>query len=74
MIAGSQLASAARVTLTVSPLSVFVVFTNNDSAYQATLDLYAVGVDVSLLVDARAACNACGKVRKRASKYSPGLS
>ena len=52
-----------RITLTVSPLVLVAMlssFTNNDSAYEATLDLFAAGVDVSLLVDARAVmfCNA----------------
>jgi sarcosine oxidase subunit alpha len=31
-----------------------VVFTNNDSAYQAALDLHAAGVEVAAVVDARA--------------------
>ena len=65
---GVMLASAARDYVNrfaVRPGRNAVVFTNNDSAYEATLDLSAAGVDVSLLVDARAAIPAtlAAKVR-----------
>ena len=66
---GVMLASAARDYVNrfaARPGRNAVVFTNNDSAYEATLDLSAAGVDVSLLVDARAAIPAtlAAKVRE----------
>ena len=54
---GVMLASAARTyanRYAVKPGSRAVIFTNNDSAYSAALDLKASGIDVALLVDSRA--------------------
>lgn len=53
---GVMLASAAQGythRYGVLPGHRAVVFTNNDSAYQAALDMSAAGVEVELLVDAR---------------------
>jgi sarcosine oxidase subunit alpha len=55
---GVMLASAARVYVKrygVRPGSRAVVFTNNDSAYDAALDLRAAGIEIAALVDSRAA-------------------
>lgn len=53
---GVMLASAARDyanRFAVRPGGRAVIFTNNDSAYEAALDLVKIGVDVAMLVDAR---------------------
>ncbi len=53
---GVMLASAARAYVkryAVKPGSRAVIFTNNDSAYGAALDLAAAGVSVEAIVDAR---------------------
>jgi sarcosine oxidase subunit alpha len=55
---GVMLASAVSVYLrryAVAPGRSAVVFTNNDSAYQAALDLHHAGIAVVAVVDARAA-------------------
>ena len=55
---GVMLASAARAYVNrhaVKPGTRAVIFTNNDSAYAAALDLKANGVDIAMIVDARAA-------------------
>jgi heterotetrameric sarcosine oxidase alpha subunit len=55
---GIMLASAARAYVNrygVRPGSRAVVFTNNDSAYDATFDLRAAGIEIAALVDSRAA-------------------
>jgi sarcosine oxidase, subunit alpha len=54
---GVMLASAARAYLNrfaVRPGSRAVVFTNNDSAYAAALDLFGAGVAIEAIVDLRA--------------------
>ncbi len=54
---GIMLASAARTFLHrygVKVGSQVVVFTTNDSAYPAALDLHSVGVQVNAIIDARA--------------------
>ena len=54
---GVMLASAARAYVNrygVRPGNRAVVFTNNDSAYEAALDLAAAGVAVAAIVDCRA--------------------
>ncbi len=54
---GVMLASAARTYVNryaVRPGNRAVVFTNNDSAYGAALDLAAAGISVAAIVDARA--------------------
>ena len=53
---GVMLAGAARTYVNrfaVKPGRRAVVFTNNDSAYEAAVDLAAAGVDVAMVVDAR---------------------
>ncbi len=53
---GVMLASAARAYANqygVRPGSRSVVFTNNDTAYAAAIDLAAVGVEIAAIVDAR---------------------
>jgi sarcosine oxidase, subunit alpha len=54
---GVMLASAARTYVNryaVRPGNRAVVFTNNDSAYGAALDLQAAGIKISAIVDVRA--------------------
>ena len=54
---GVMLASAARTYVNrfaVRPGNRAVVFTNNDSAYGAALDLHGAGITISAIVDARA--------------------
>ena len=55
-IPGTLLAGAARVYVKrfgVRPGARAVVFTNNDSAYAAALDLHEVGVAIGAVIDAR---------------------
>ena len=54
---GVMLASAARTyanRYAVKPGSRAVIFTNNDTAYAAALDLKASGVEIAAIIDARA--------------------
>ncbi len=58
---GVMLASAARAYVNrhaVKPGTRAVIFTNNDSAYAAALDLKANGVEIAMIVDARSATSA----------------
>jgi len=53
---GVMLAGAARSYVNryaVKPGSTAVVFTNNDSAYGAALDLHAAGIEIAAIVDLR---------------------
>ncbi len=53
---GIMLASACRTYVNryaVKPGSTAVVFTNNDSAYGAALDLHAAGIEIAAIVDLR---------------------
>ena len=66
---GIMLASAARTYVNrygVRPGVQAVVFTNNDSAYQAALDLHRVGVRVAAIVDARSSSS--GALPRQASE------
>ena len=57
---GVMMASAVSTYVNrygVAPGRRTVVFTNNDSAYQAALDLHAAGVEVAAVVDVRAKPN-----------------
>ena len=72
---GIMLAGAARTFLNrygVLPGREVVVFTTNDSAYDAALDLHRAGVRVQAVVDARSAGPraAARSARRRASPSS----
>jgi sarcosine oxidase subunit alpha len=66
---GTMLAGAARVyakRFGVRPGARAVVFTNNDSAYAAALDLHQAGVAIGAVVDARPASALKGALPARA--------
>ena len=66
---GTMLAGAARVYVKrfgVRPGAHAVVFTNNDSAYAAAIDLHDAGVAVGAIVDARPATALDGALPARA--------
>ena len=66
---GTMLAGAARVYVKrfgVRPGTRAVVFTNNDSAYAAALDLHQSGVAIGAIVDARSAAVLTGGLPTRA--------
>jgi sarcosine oxidase subunit alpha len=66
---GTLLAGAARAYVeryAVQPGRRAVVFTNNDSAYDAALALHRAGVEVAAIVDARTSADAPGEAEARA--------
>ena len=65
---GVMLASAARTyvnAFAVRPGRRAVIFTNNDSAYQAAADLAAAGIEVAALVDCRSEPGAAAALAER---------
>jgi len=66
---GTLLAGGARAYVeryAVKPGRRAVVFTNNDSAYDAALALHSAGIEVAAVVDARPATDAPGDAEARA--------
>ena len=66
---GTMLASAARTYVRrygVRPATRAIVFTNNDSAYLAALDLHDAGVAVAAVIDARPASQLTRGLHQRA--------
>ena len=66
---GTLLAGAARAYVeryAVKPGRRAVVFTNNDSAYEAALALHGAGAEIAAIVDARAAARTPGEAEARA--------
>ena len=67
---GVMLASAARTYVNrfaALPGRRAVVFANNDSGYEAALDLKAAGIEIAATVDPRASCGSAAQSRLRAA-------